>query len=233
MIRNKKFIPPYLQSLIKDHFGYICFDLGIISLIVIFLYLNLPRIPINQLKIKSLQKEIAVLQNNVETLNSTNMKIADLKNYLDFMNKLIPNSEDYFSLIYSLEQISQKTGFYIQSYSLNVKTSTKEKLNLSISGSGNREAFVKFLDTYTFAGGRLMTSDKLELNPQLEGLLKIDVTFYSKKISLNKNDQFQNALISLNAVKAMYAKINTDLKTAKNEVTDMSNYIYPTKSNPF
>lgn len=222
-------IKPYLRGLIKDHFGYIFFNLGLIFLIIIFFYLNFPRITQNTKKIKTLQKDVYLLQNKLNTLNSSNINPNNLKIYLSFLNRLIPNSEDYFSIIYSLEKISQQTNFIVLSYTVNLKQSTKNKLKLSIEGSGNHDAFVKFLSSYNFSGGRLITSDRLELNPQLEGVLKIDVAFYNQKVNASDTNQFGSSLVALQELANLYNKINIDLK----EEPQDTQYVYPRKSNPF
>jgi hypothetical protein len=226
---KNNFLKPYLKGLIKDHFGYIFFNIGLISLIIIFTYLNLPRLTQNTNKIKSLQKEVTVLQNKLNALNSINANPEDLKIYLNFLNKLIPNIEDYFSIIYTLEQISEQTNFNIISYTVNLKQSTNNKLKLNIEGSGHRDAFIKFLSTYNFGGGRLMTSDRIELNPDLQGALKIDVYFYNQKTDIKDTSQFDSSLVSLQEVANLYNKVNVSIK----EETQENTYVYPRKTNPF
>lgn len=227
---KKSLFKPYLKSLIQQHIGYLVFDTLIIVLVIIFAILNFSKIPENTTKINQLKDEVTKLNNKYNAINSLNISNEDLKIYLAFLNKLIPSSEDYFSLIYTLETISRKTNFIIQAYTVNLKQSTKNKLKLTISGIGDKTAFTNFLKTYNFSGGRLMTSDSIELNPQLEGILNINVTFYNNKVvGKNSSDQFQKSLISLSEVAKLYNKTDFSLKDDNvNEVFD-----YPRKNNPF
>lgn len=226
---KKNLLKPYFRSLIKSHSGYILFDFIIITLAIVFCLLNTPRIVKYQKTVYALYFEINSLKDRLNTLNASNFTNSDLKKYLLFLNKLIPNSEDYFSIIYALEEISKKTNFIINSYDVNLKQSTASKLKLTISGIGDKTAFMNFLKSYSFVGGRLITSDKIELNSQVEKEIKIDVTFYNKKTDAKNTDQFQTALSSLQEVSNLYNKVNISLKDQNiNQETE-----YPRKRNPF
>lgn len=226
---KKHLLQPYLISLTRDHIGYIIFDVVLILILILFFVFNTHRITQNRQKVIALTKEVDMLRKKLNTLNSSNYSNADLKKYLTFLNTLIPNSEDYFSIIYSLEEISQKTNFIVTSYDINLKQSTANKLKLIISGTGDRQNFMNFLKSYTFSGGRLITSDKIELNSQVDKVIKVDVTFYNKKVDSKISNQSTISLQSINEVASLYKKVNF---TLKNQNTD--NFLpYPTKTNPF
>ncbi len=174
---KKNLIKSYLRSLIKENIGYILFNVIIIILTVVFCLFNAPYLVDNQKKIRTLTSEVNLLNTRLIALNGLNITNDDLKKYLSFLNKLIPNSEDYFSLIYTLEKISQKTNFIINSYNVSLKQSSANKLKLTITGIGDRTTFMDFLKTYSFSGGRLVTSDKIQLDSQIMKEVKIDVTF--------------------------------------------------------
>lgn len=225
-------ISPYIIGLVKENILYIVFDLVTCALILFFLSFNGTKTIENTQKVNTLTNEVQNLRRRASVFKNVSLSEEDLDSTIKILNELIPNSEDYFSVIYALEKLSQQTNFVINSYTINLKSSTPEKLKLSIAGIGNRDAFLKFLSEYNFGGGRLITSDKIELTPQVSGQIKIDVTFYSKKTSLTQNQQASNISPSLlNDLQKLRQKIQYDLKPASNEgELDLS---YPRKTNPF
>ena len=124
--------------------------------------------------------------NKVTLMNSAVPQSEKLDEDVKFLNTLIPDVEDYFSVIYALEQLSKKTNFVITSYSVNVKASTTDKLRINVTGVGDSESLIHFLKDYNFDGGRLITSDKVQLDPNFSGSIIINLTFYNKKTIYSK-----------------------------------------------
>ncbi len=225
-------IKPFLKALIKENLIYI---FGFFILII----LNLTLIFTGIKKITTLNSEIINLSKDLENLNkkvilinnySSNSRIIEENIY--FLNKLIPNSEDYFSIIYSLENLSQKTGFIITQYNINIGTSTSEKIRLNIIGTGDTLSFLNFLKEYNFGGGRLITSDNIELNKDIGDSIKIDLTFYNKKVDIKNQDVIANN----------YEKIFENLEKIKKRINfnfdeeislQNNSATYPLKNNPF
>lgn len=195
----------------------------------------------NQLKFLNQQKNTIV--NEIKKLNekkdliifSENLKSKNLD--LDKLNKifflLLPNSEDYFSIISALERISKKTNFIITSYLLNPKESSSDRLSIAITGFGNRDAFLNFIENYNFIGNRLITIDKLEFS---ESNLN-----YDKKIFLNffidnknKKEGFYYKLDKkdLDLINKISSKINLEESNESNN-ENSSSLEYETKTNPF
>lgn len=175
-------IKPYLFRLIKENVLYIVSLFFLLILIVTTIKLSLNKINLGKSRINILKTDINQLDKKVrlyqESIPSTDKLDEDIK----LLNRLIPNVEDYFSVIYALDKLSEETGFLIINYSVNVKKSTSDKLRLTINGIGDSEAFLRFLEKYQFSGGRLITSDKIELNPEMSGAIKLNITFYNKAI---------------------------------------------------
>ncbi|MGB9883483.1 MAG: hypothetical protein ACPLRN_03160, partial [Microgenomates group bacterium] len=167
-------INSYLRQLIKENYFYFIgfFVLSIFFLLILVLGIN---------KINTLNQNIEKLSSEVNNLNKKyqliNTIIPDeqiLDEDMKVLNALIPNSEDYFSIIFALENLSQKTGFIITGYTVNISQSTPNKLRLVVNGVGDTDAFLKFLQNYQFGGGRLITSDKITLSQNLNGAIKLD-----------------------------------------------------------
>jgi len=229
---KKKLINPYIKSLIKENLMFIITLIILIFLIIFIHVYNLQKNSENNIKISELEKEVQKYENKSRILNSpfAQSNKEDLESYVQILNMLIPNTEDFFSIIYSLEKLSNKTGFNISSYSVNLKTSTKNKISISILGTGNQDYFTNFLKSYNFSGGRFITIDNIELTPEFSGLISLDLSFYSKSSSDMKNAPLvlnQKAFDELSKIKN---KINFQLMEKQEAEIDTN---YPKKSNPF
>lgn len=223
---------PFLIGLLRENIVYIALNIVGIVLIIFVFSSNIAKVRENTQKIATLTADIQDLQKRVSIFNSPLANTEDLDTTARLLTQLIPNSEDYFSIIYSLEKLSQKTSFIITSYAINLKSSTQDRLRLSITGSGDATAFLKFLNEYNFSGGRLITSDKIELTPQVSGQIKIDVTFYTKNTKLPQNVQSLPLSPSLfQELAALKEKVGFNLKEATSSAT--ADFNYPRKSNPF
>ena len=60
------------------------------------------------------------------------------------------------------------------------------KIRIKATGVGDSQSFVDFLKNYNFSGGRLITSDKVQLDPNFSGSIIIDLTFYNKNSGRRK-----------------------------------------------
>lgn len=224
----------FIKQLKKNLGIFIVFIINLVLLIFLAVFFNHNINFFNQQK-EIINNEIRALKekNNLIIL-SKQLKIKNLD--LDRLNKLlfflIPNEEDYFSIILSLEKIAKKTNFLITGYSLNLKNSSPNRLSIAISGKGDRNAFFNFIKDYKFAGGRLITIDRIQysesnLNPDQ----KINLNFYSGRketkdsfIRLDNND--------IELINKIQSSINLDEEIIASE-EGQKNFEYETKTNPF
>jgi len=222
-------IKPYLARLIKENIVYIISIFLLLILTIINTKLGFDRLFQSKSKIEKLNEDIVQLEKKVKLYQTSIPSTEKLDEDIKLLNNLIPGMEDYFSVIYALEKLSQKTGFVIVDYIVNVQKSTHNKLRLTVNGIGDSSTFLKFLSEYKFGGGRLITSDKIELNPEISGSIKLNLTFYNKSVSQNEKE-----------VVATDEKMFQELENIKNKVSfdftekeDPSDMTYPTKKNPF
>ncbi len=182
-----------------------------------------------------LKTEVTELENKKNLLlyqESLKNEGVDIKKVNQILAKLIPDVEDFFSLLNALEKISQETGFVLSDYSVNLEKSTITKLNISASGSGTREQFFKFLENYLTGGYRLLTIDKLTY--QDTGYLKanLNIYFYSGKgVPLIIDQKIEK--ISEEDKKLIRQLISNAKELEKVESTVQELESYPTKSDPF
>lgn len=228
-MKNK--IKPFIKRLIKENILYIIGNIFIFLLIIVTIKIGLTEIANYKTKIDLLKVENTELMNKVTFMNSIIPEPDKLDEDVKFLNKLIPNVEDYFSIIYALEKLSQKTNFIITNYTVNVGTSTSEQIRMSVTGVGNSQSFIDFLKDYNFSGGRLITSDKIQLDPNFAGSLIINLIFYSKKTEVSdKLETFPDTNI-YKELETLKAKVNFNLDD--NVSTISPSLDYPKKTNPF
>lgn len=183
-------------------------------------------------KISTTERDISKLKNETKFITYKNEIVSQGIN-VDEMNKslsaLVPETEDFFSIVATLEKLSASTNFIITSYSLNLKESTKDKLSITINGQGNADTFLAFLKEYNFGGGRLMTVDTIRFSSRTFSGVELQANFYNQKTKA----QVEAALQPLSAadkqlIKQIYDKISMNVKQEEVDSQD-----YSVKSNPF
>lgn len=224
-------IKPFIRRLIKENIFYLIGDVFIFILIIITVRIGLIENSSYNKKINALKTELNQLQNKATLMNTTIPSSDKLDEDLNFLNTLIPNVEDYFSIIYALEKLSQKTNFIITEYEVNISNSTAEKLKLSVNGIGDSQSFINFLKNYNFGGGRLITSDKIQLDPKFFGSIKIDLTFYAKNVSTGKNLEQAPNYKFFEELETLKSKVS--FRFDSNSEVNAPNLDYPKKANPF
>lgn len=226
-MKNK--IKPFIRRLVRENIFYIVGNVFIFILIIITIRIGLTENSSYDTKITVLKTELNQLQNKITPLNTIIPSSDKLDKDLNFLNTLIPNVEDYFSIIYSLEKLSQKSNFIITEYTVNVEKSIGEKLKLNVTGMGDSQSFINFLKDYNFGGGRLITSDKIQVDPDFFGAIKIDLTFYAKSVLTDKNLAIPDDKV-FKELEALENKVNFSFN---NIATDSADLNYQKKSNPF
>ncbi len=179
-----------------------------------------------------LASEVTMLKNRYDTLKYNKTLTADqIKEYNKLLVELIPEAEDFFSIIVALDRISSDSKFMITDYVVNMNASTKDKLTLTIVGKGDTEAFKNFLEEYQFGGGRLITSDKIEYGGNNSANTKITLNFYSKRFAFNET--LQVGLLSkeeLDRLNTIRKKISLQYASADSQFVGTD---YTTKKDPF
>lgn len=228
-MKNK--IKPFIRRLIRENILYLAGNVFIFLLIIITIKVAVTENLNYEKKITSLKTELKQLQNKITLMNTAIPSSEKLDEDLEFLNTLIPNVEDYFSVVYALEKLSQKSNFIITSYNVSVGKSTPEKMRLNVLGIGNSQTFIDFLKNYNYGGGRLITSDKIQLDPNFFGSIKIDLTFYAKNVLASQNLEMAPDDKIFKELETLKTKVNFSFE--KNISTSSADLNYPRKSNPF
>ena len=176
-----------------------------------------------------LNDEIRQIKLRTERLKKSQSLVkSDLKEINKLLAILIPDIEDFFSIIQALETISYQTGFTIMKYSVNIGIST-DRISMMIDGSGNIDSFMNFLKSYSYSGGRFITSEKIEFTNVRSSSSKIQLNFYNKQVAIDNQIIPELTENDIDFFKRIKNKININLKESKLEV----DADYPTKTNPF
>ena len=176
--------------------------------------------------------EVQMLKNRYDTLKyNTSLTENQIKDYNKLLASLVPETEDFFSIIYALEGISAASHFSITEYQIDVNRTTGEKLTLTIQGSGDTSSFFAFLQDYHFSGGRLVTSDKIVYGGDNVGTTRIALTFYNKRFTFNESVQVpQLSKAEIDKLEAIKQKISFQFSSSGYQTVSTD---YPQKTNPF
>ena len=126
-------------------------------------------------KVQKMKATITLIRNN------RNLFSGDTEKYNTILESLIPEEESYFNVITALENLTQKTGVVIDSYSVNLSSTTEEKLTLKVDITGDETSIQKFIQEYKYASGRLITTEEMEINSEKLDSLSFSVNFYHNK----------------------------------------------------
>jgi len=121
-------------------------------------------------KIYGVYTETQALNAEIDQLKSSSLLIKNNKDLLEeniseynaLLDRLIPDGETYFQVISSLEQLEDRMGVSINSYSINLSETTEEKMSLTLTISGTKQSIETLFEKYHFSSGRLMTNEKLD-----------------------------------------------------------------------
>ncbi|MBI3620197.1 hypothetical protein HY214_03595 [Candidatus Roizmanbacteria bacterium] len=220
----------YILRLLKENVAYVATLIGAVAAIIFISFIFLQKLGDRNTKLAELSKDVVDLKEKMAYVNVKDTVTNEGYN-LDTMNqilaRLVPDSEDFFSIIEALERLSQDSHFVITSYQIRLGE-VKDRLAIQISGSGDRESFLAFLKNYNFGGGRLTTIDKIDFRGIGADITSIDVTFYSgKAIVASTKPVFTKA--DKDFIKTISGKISFEIKSSPAE----SSVTYETKQNPF
>ncbi len=226
-------ISHYLLKLVRENLLYfISFSILIfISVVSVIIFIS---------KFSQMDKQIIDLENN----NLQLKKKAELVLYKEkiinegyniieineLFSQLVPNQEDYFSIMLALERISLQTNFMITSYQINLASTTQNKLSITIEGEGDRNSFMDFLQNYQFSGGRLITIDKIDFNTTGITKIKLSLNFYNGEVKASQSSVESIRLTDADRRLIDLIKRKTQLYLVTEEEVNTD---YPTKTNPF
>lgn len=224
----------FIKRQLKENAIYVFLTLALVVSFIASITIFINKKIENEAQKTKLTKEVRDLKRKVDfikyqdTIESEGIDI-DVMNSL--LSRLVPETEDYFSIINALETLSQKSGFLITTYSLNLGRSTKDKLSLVIEGTGDENSFLNFLRDYTFGGGRLITIDNIDYETQGFFKITLSINLYSGKgTPVTQASEVNFSQADRDILREIQEKMTVDFVSFSQPVASEE---YETKSNPF
>lgn len=188
-------------------------------------------------KVNTTKSHITSLQSDISELNrkANNVLVGvpinstEVDQFTQMLAVLIPEDEDFFSVLTTLENLSFQTGYTIVKYSITPGNGIDQKLVLQVQGIGDATGFLNFVKNYSFSGGRFITSDDISFNAKDTNSSTINLTFYTQKTSSVSE---VNKKLSQKDVQLLRDIKNKTFIELGNSIASGSG-VYTTKSNPF
>lgn len=236
-------VQSYLRYLLTRHIAYFFVCIFMVMGIVALVVYGVQFIQSQDKKLQQVRSDIKTLQERKRALDLVaSVPTQQLASDLVLISALIPEGEDYFTIMAALEELSVQTGFLIESYTINLDKSTSTKLSINVQGVGSSEAFLKFLDTYQVGGGRLITAEKIQLDSLNTTGITLALNFYNQKTpegtaTFGKKN-VESSLSLLNKIRdKVHVRLReeADAPVATSSASPVTTVLdeYPTKTNPF
>ncbi|MEI6532933.1 MAG: hypothetical protein WCO06_03770 [Candidatus Roizmanbacteria bacterium] len=204
----------------------------VMPLMIFLVYLSYTGYVNKNSELELLNSDLQSDQYKIDQLKNNQKIVGDkVDKYNLLLMRLIPDREDYFSIIRALDKISQSSGFIISQYSINPQDTSTDHTCVQVEGNGDSDAFYKFLEDYRYGGDRLMTNGAIEFVSGKFKSSKLDLCFYIReKAKTTKSTNISQTDIEL------LDKISTKLSINLNEDNssiEIKPKEYSTKENLF
>ena len=155
---------------------------GVIFLLF-FAYFALQVATVYQLMDETRQQQTK-LQGEISYFSlASKLAANDVEAYNTLLLRLIPEVEDYFSIIASLERLSLYTGLDVSRYSIDLPEQGVDKYTLSIVGTVPKRILPLFLKNYQYGTGRLVTIESMTLNNNEDNNINLVLSFFSQAVT--------------------------------------------------
>jgi len=168
-----------IKTILKDkrYVSLISFLVADLALIGLLIFIGF-KIFASYTDFNSIKSSNEGLKSQVDLITKNKALLAtNISRYNLILDDLIPDKETYFQVIAALEKLQTNTGVLIDSYSINLESTTEDKLSLALSISGSRENLNKLYKDHKFVSRRLITNESMSANFD-ETDLTYDVNLY-------------------------------------------------------
>lgn len=157
---------------------------------------------------------------------------ADFLSSSDVLKRFLPDDFDIYTIINVIENITFRTKFTVESYSLSTQE-TKEGIQsdkkIVLTGSGTYQQFLDFIRQYKYITGQAVSIDSVSLNGKTTVISNLTLTLFAFKPKIN--------LASIEIVAPM-DKIDRDILGLVKRYTTIPKVVsitasYESKGNPF
>ncbi len=219
----------FLVRQIKENSLYLIILVAVVGYLSFLTWFVFNSTSDNATKTSTLQSEIADLTTRRDFINyqqTVRQQGIDIDGGNRLLSQLIPDQEDFFSLIYALDTISSQSQFIITGYTL-TPSSVVSPLTVTITGTGDTDSFTKFLSNYNFGGGRLITIDSIKYLTSYAGETSLRINFYSGKSAITPHYAYRFTDADKQLITRIMSKLTVEIKNSS------ASAAYQTKQNPF
>lgn len=127
--------------------------------------------------------------------------------YNNMLTELIPESDTNLSVYFVLDSLAEKTNFELSNYRIRKSGEESETITFTVSGTGNEEEFLYFLENYRYITQRLITIQNISINNNDTKEVEMELTLYTYKpgVSLTqRTDISQQDLGLLSFIEGTY-----------------------------
>lgn len=171
-----------LTRILKENVVYAVALLVFSGILIIAATKNTQSIIDTNRKIAAITVEIAELQKQNDTI--VRYSPEELDALIATLNRLLPSTEDYFSIFNSLEVMGINTGVTFTSFSSPFSGTSTDGVLVSAEASGTVSSLLSFLEQYQLAGTRVATIEDITINPPISTAV-FKLKFHSKAVSSN------------------------------------------------
>ncbi|KXK07229.1 MAG: hypothetical protein UZ21_OP11001001149 [Microgenomates bacterium OLB22] len=97
---------------------------------------------------------------------------------LKAVDRMMPQKEDYFKLIQSMQQLAKANGVILVTHTSPFKSKTKDMTSVSVTMRGSRTEMERVLANFTFVSGRFITMESVTYKPR-ERLMTFDLQYHT------------------------------------------------------
>lgn len=153
-----------------------------VVLLCVFAFFTLRIVALNE-EIYDARNKSKRLQSELSYYNLAKKLVTeDVEEYNSLLRRLIPEREDYFAIIASLESLSIYTGIDVSRYSIELPPQGSSKYSLSILGTIPVELLPVFLENYQYGTGRLVTVESMSYRDAAENNVRIQLNMYNRDV---------------------------------------------------
>lgn len=170
ILKSKKFAPMTALAVVD------------LILLMAFLYIGFNLFTIYN-QVTAVEDSIKIDEQTMKLVKeNTDVFGSQIDSYNSALNLLIPDDEGYFTVISALEALSAKSGVLIDSYSIDLESTTQEKLSLNVTLNASSEQLTKFISDYPYITGRLIVNEGLSYDPSNPTSLEFSLNLYHKSV---------------------------------------------------
>lgn len=156
--------------------------LYIVSLIV-FILIGVLGLPIawgryQEIRDKAVSEKKIVQDLQTALAIQAQYEAFDPDRLLNVVDRMMPQKEDYFNLIQSMQQLARANGVILVAHTSPFKSKTKDVTSVTVTMRGSRAELERVLGNFSFVSGRFITVESVTYKPR-ERIMTFDIHYHT------------------------------------------------------